>query len=189
MSKQKSRAVAHSRYYKNVTKRGAKTATKAQQGIKYYGYGVGDESTNQARGKWYSAEGATTHNDVREWATEQAIENKYTYTLVLSLKEGEMQSSDFVEAMKLEKVSNVFGDSWRLITHYDSDHVHAHVIAFRDTTVQRKDFTAWTNEIKGHLTSVELERIQEAELEQEQRVRSQQEQSLGRDRDLDYGLD
>lgn len=192
MSKEKTRAIAHSRYYKNETKKGTRTATKAQQGIKYYGYGVGDDKVEKARGHWYSSEGVTTHNDVRGWAAEQALENKYTYTLVLSLKDGQMKSTDFVEAMGQEKVKNVFGSNWRLITHYDSGHVHAHVIAFRDKTIQKKDFTAWTNDIKDYLTEREIDQIRESALElKKQNDRAQgiaQSRSRSRDRDLDNGL-
>ena len=166
---QQAPAITNLRYYQNRTKTGAPTASKVAQGVMYYGYGVqrldqeADEQL-QLRGTWYTPENdAVSHKDVRQWSGDNALENKYTYTAVLSARDGWMQAEDFNQVM--EK-AGVFTD-WRLIVHTDTEHVHAHVIAFREKTLVKAEFNAWRKEARSELEKLEQQRLQQ-EAEQEQ---------------------
>lgn len=162
MTKAKRPKFVHVRYYQNKTKRGRPTATKVKQGVYYYSYGLKEENPDQLqRGHWYSRVGPERYGDVAAWAAGNALTQPYTYTLVLSLRDGRMQPQDFVEAMQ-QASDGIFHD-WRLIPHYDTEHDHAHVIAFRDKTLSKKEFNQWRNSVADYLLTLEQQRLQEQE--------------------------
>ncbi len=150
----------HVRYYKNRTKKGKATASPVKRGIFYYSYGTKEMNPNlQSRGHWFSVFGEERYVDVAGWAARKALQHKYTYTMVLSLRDGPMQPGDFTDAMQQ---AGLFED-WRLIPHYDTAHDHAHVVAFRDKTLSRKEFDTWRNQVAASLLEAEEQRLQEAE--------------------------
>lgn len=155
------------RYYTNETKKGNASTAEVRRGVYYYGYGIREENPEQLpRGEWYSPHGWEKHGDVINWATGNARQHKYTYTILLSVKDGRMLDDDFTRAMQ---AGGVFAD-WRLITHTDTDHDHAHVITFRDETLSREQFDEWRGQVGDYLQQAEELRLQEAErLAEEQR--------------------
>ena len=156
------------RYYKNETKAKQPTSTLVKKSVYYYGYGTDitlpDGTTvypEEQRGDWYSSRGEETYGDVVTWASGNALNHKYTYTMVLSLRDGQMEPEDFVRAME-QAAGNYFED-YRLIVHYDTEHDHAHVMAFRDKILRRDDFNAFRLTMRNSLAELEQERIQERE--------------------------
>lgn len=156
------------RYYKNETKSKQPTASKVQKSAYYYGYGTDTTlpdgttiSPEKMRGEWQSLEGPEKHGDVVAWASGNALNHTYTYTMILSLRDGQMEPEDFVKAM--EKTAGNYFDDFRLIAHYDSQHDHAHVVAFRDKTLKKQEFNQFRLAMRQELDALEQERIQETE--------------------------
>lgn len=181
----------HARYYKNKTPGGKGSATAVKQGLFYYSYGTKEVNPDQRkRGEWYGRQGLSSHGEVVNWAVENALESQYTYTMVLSVRDGEMVPQDFMDVVQAN-CEECFND-WRLIVHYDTGHVHAHVVAFRDKTLKRKEFHRWSKEMRESLEEAERHRllVQQQESEQEQtRQPSGQERYLATDIDLDLDFD
>jgi hypothetical protein len=151
--------ITNVRYHRNRTKRGNVSYAKTTQSIAYYGYGK--PVTNpyrQLRGTWHDEQGAVaTHDDTLEWARQKSRQHQYTYKLVLSLRDGPMQARDFVQAMRASDSERWQG--WRLIVHRDTEHVHAHVVAFRDKKLPKEAFQQWKQETAAVLASLEGQRL------------------------------
>lgn len=155
-------AVTNVRYYPNTNRHNKPTTSKVKRAVFYYGYGPKTQNPDKLpRGEWYSQQGAERHGDVVAWAVGNAIHHKYTYTLVLSLRDGLMRPEDFIAAMAGAS-QEIFPD-WRLIIHTDTAHDHAHVMAFRDTTLSKQAFNAWRKKAGQLLQTAEQKRLQEAE--------------------------
>jgi hypothetical protein len=91
------------------------------------------------------------------------------YTLVLSVEEHDlMHSTDFQKIMEQD---HHFVD-WRVIEHTNTEHDHAHVIAFRDERLSGNAFKTWQQETCEHITELEHSRQLEMTrtLEQEQGI-------------------
>lgn len=157
----RARVITDSRYYKNTTKKGNPTTAKVGQSVRYYGYGVkeeGQEYDNAVRGEWLNPEGnEVSHQEVMAWSSEQALEHTYTYTMMFSVRDGQMEGSDFVEAMNAQEQ---FGD-YRLIMHTDTEHDHAHIMAFSDKVLSRSEFKEWRREVRPVLTEREEYRLEQ----------------------------
>lgn len=167
------------RYYKNTTRTGEKTTALVKKSIFYYGYGTEQTLPNgqvisptEMRGDWHSPQGPDDHANVINWAVQNAENHTYTYTMILSLRDGEMEPEDFQKAMNIAG-RNHFND-YRLIVHYDTEHDHAHVVGFRDKTMSRQDFNQFRLDLRSTLEELEASRIQEAELRQEEQQQQRQ---------------
>lgn len=136
----------------------------------------------EERGDWYSPQGQEKYGDVLTWASGNALNHKYTYTMILSLRDGQMEPEDFIEAMN-ETAENYF-DDYRLIVHYDTNHDHAHVMAFRDTVLRRGEFDRFRLEMRDKLSSLEEQRILEQDVEPEKGISIQQEMDWEDDLEL-----
>ncbi len=174
------RTIVHARYIKNRTPKGRVTIRQLSRAVHYIGYGHKFENPKEfLRGQWHSAQGRHSHEDVVAWAEEQAQSNRYTYTLVLSVRDGMMQDEDFTRTMTSAKwqtqAETRFPTDWRLMVHRDSDHDHAHVVFFRDRTVRKAELAQWRESLQATLNSY-----------QEQRIAEQQAQGIVRERAL-YG--
>lgn len=171
--------VMHARYIRNVTSKGNPSVKQTNRAVQYIGYGHKFENPREyLRGQWHSPNGEVSHDQVKAWAEDQAQQRRYTYTLVLSVRDGIMQDDDFVETVKEmseKSEGNDFSTDWRMMVHRDSDHDHAHVMLFRDRTLQKAQLARWREEIQAALA------IREA-----QRLTEQQEQGIVRERAL-YG--
>lgn len=182
--------IANVRYYKNHTPTGRPSHAKVKRGMQYYTYGNWRDREPRERGQWHSPDGVISTEEAQQWASEQARLNEYTYTLMLSLRDGNMQEQDFVQAMQHAG----FFDNWRLIQHRDSEHDHAHVIAFRPNKLQKQEFVQWKELIMEQLQKVERQRleqqqqlIQERRLAYEQQLEKEQAFEHARGQGYDYG--
>ncbi len=97
--------------------------------------------------------------------------------MVLSLRDGEMQPQDFIQAMNRAAQETETFQDYRLIVHHDTEHVHAHVIAFRDKTLKRKELMAWKDAVERPLQEAEVKRLAEAAPRQLQQNEPQQKQN------------
>lgn len=175
MSKQ-APAITNLKYYKNETKKGNATATSAKKSLHYYTYGREEEIE---RGEWHEPSGrAVSGDEMQQWIEENATANKYTYTAVLSLRDGEMEVEDFLKAMNKQEQ---FTD-YRLIRHQDTTHDHAHVMAFRPKTLTKAEFNEWRRTVGRELEALEQERIAERAREQSQELELEKEAGF----ELDY---
>ncbi len=114
------------------------------------------------------------------WATENATNYKYTYTLVLSVRDAAMQNEDFTETvsdMMTQQKAAGFPTDWRMMVHRDSDHDHAHLILFRDKTLRKAQLAQWRQAMQHELA-----------IREEQRLEEQATQGLKRQRDYLGGL-
>ena len=144
-------AIAHLRYYKNETNKGSATASKAKRSVHYYSRGVARDQEAE-RGIWYTPDGNTESSaEVERWASEQALDNKYTYQIVLSLRDGQVDEHTFLEAMK---DGGVFTD-FRLIQHRDSRHDHAHIMGFRPKVLRKREFDQFRQQTRAFLEKAE----------------------------------
>jgi hypothetical protein len=178
--------IANVRYYKNRTPTGRASHAKVKRGMQYYSYGNWREKEPQERGQWHSPDGVVSTEKAHQWASEQARLNEYTYTLMLSLRDGNMQEEDFTQAMEHAG----FFDNWMLIQHRDSEHDHAHVIAFREKKLPKQEFAKWKELIMEQLQKAERHQLaQEQQLIQQRRQEQQLEQAsrLERSRGQGYG--
>jgi len=158
------------RYYKNETITKQPTTSKVQKSAYYYAFGTSttlqDGTTiypEEMRGEWQSPAGPEKHGNVVTWASGNALNHTYTYTMILSLRDGQMEPEDFIKAM--ESTAGEHFDDYRLIVHYDTNHDHAHVMAFRDTTLSKKEFNQFRLAMREQLQELESERIREREQE------------------------
>ncbi len=103
-------------------------------------------------------------NRVRQRAFErlERLEGKSSRAVL----RGREVSNDLLLPDQVMEKAGVFTD-WRLIVHTDTEHVHAHVIAFREKTLVKAEFNAWRKEARSELEKLEQQRLQQ-EAEQEQ---------------------
>jgi hypothetical protein len=95
-------AIADVRAYKNLTRSGRPTATKAARSVNYYSYGrQADQVEKQAlRGVWYGSEGQTSHEEVMRWAKETAESHEQTFQLLLSVREERLEADDYRQVVE-----------------------------------------------------------------------------------------
>lgn len=156
--------IVNARYGRNRTAKGNPTATPAKKALYYYGYGVRQDNPEQlARGHWYGPDGDTTYGETVNWATNQAKRHKLHYKIMISVRDGRMQSEDFAKAMA---ASGLMPNDYRLILHTDTDHDHAHILVFRDKPLHAALFQKWRAEVLEEINKLEQERIIEREREQ-----------------------
>lgn len=173
------RTIVHARYIKNRTPKGNVTTKRMSRAVHYIGFGHKFENPKAyLRGQWHNSDGKQSHEDVVDWAQEQAQHHRYTYTLVLSVRDAMMQDGDFTNSLReaqTETGLEQFPTDWRLMVHRDSDHDHAHVVFFRDRTVRKAELAQWREALQATLNHY-----------QEQRIEEQQAQGVVREREL-YG--
>lgn len=141
---------------------------------KYYTYREGPDLRSR---QWYSQDGALSYDELTECVKEHAQAYGYSYRIVLSTKEARVSIDDYRDTL-----GDRFGEYY-LIEHDNTDHPHAHVIAFTKKMLKGQEFTAMRERL--------AERERAAELEQA----AQRDQAQDRDgpaphqvQDNDYGL-
>jgi hypothetical protein len=150
------------RYDKTRTKKGNVSRSAVKKAVYYAMFGHPEHNPDQLpRGEWFSSAGVEKHGHVLNWAEGSAVNHPYCYRLVLSLKEGQMRPEDFVTALQQDS-QGLFQD-FRLVVHEDTQHTHAHVLAFRDKTLSKQEFYQWKKEVGSCLVELEQMRLQEAE--------------------------
>ena len=165
MAESKSRPLPFVRltYTANRTPTGRRTATPARKAARYFAYAndLEAERSGQQRGHWYGPDGSKhEHEPVLAWAAAGAKAHHYTFQALLSLPEGRLSAEDFTRAMREGK----YIDDFRLIPHDDTEHSHAHVLFFRDSRMDKEQFTDWHERIRQSLAAREGATLQAREL-------------------------
>ena len=174
--------VVHAKYIPNRSKKSGKPAIeRTMKSVQYIGFGHKFENPKQfQRGQWYSAADEQSHDEVSAWAQSQAQAHKYTYSFVLSVRDGAMEDGDFVgttRKLMTDQADTDFPTDWRMMVHRDSDHDHAHLILFRDKTLRKAQLAQWRQAFQAELGALE-----------EQRLAEMREQGLTRQREYLGGL-
>jgi len=141
-------------YALNRTPTGRRTATPARKAARYFAFGKDRQAEREGeqRGEWYGPDGQIhTHEEVLAWAAGQAKEHQYTFQALLSVPEGRLRPADFTLALQEAR----YIDSWRLMSHEDTAHSHAHVLFFRDGRMEKEVFADWHQQIRHHLAALE----------------------------------
>jgi hypothetical protein len=123
-------------------------------------------------------------DEVAQWVQAQAHQQRYTYHLVLSVPNAPASAAEFQQAMRhgFEQTGE-FGE-FRLITHDNTDHAHAHVLAFRDKTLWGAEREQWQAAVQAPLLELE-----QAYFEQRRALALEQQQAYVHSHSADLGLD
>ncbi len=153
---------------KNRTPTGKRTATPAKKAAIYFAFGrdMQAKEAGQQRGEWIGPAGEPySHADVLAWGREQSFQYEQTFQALLSVPEGWLTAGDYAEALR--KAGQI--PDFRLMTHDDTAHSHAHVLFFRDKRLQKEDFMRWHGRVQQELAALERKQLsgQEAVREQE----------------------
>lgn len=141
-------------YARNRTASGRRTATPARKAARYVAFGRDRkaEKEGKQRGEWYGPDGQIhAHEEVLAWAAEQARSHRYTFQALLSVPEGRLRATDYGRALREAR----YIESWRLMSHEDTGHSHAHVLFFRDGRMDREVFADWHEQIRRQLAALE----------------------------------
>jgi hypothetical protein len=189
MSKTKVMAIADVRSYRNLTKTGRPTATKVARTVQYYSYGRSSEvDTEQSlRGEWFGPSGQTTHQEVMVWAKMAARANSHTFQLLLSVREGKLEETDYQQIVDncADLLERAHVTDYRLIAHEDSAYNHAHCLFFAEQKIEKSIFTVWQRALVRELTAVQAERAQQQELALQLAWQRQQEEAQQQQRRLE----
>ena len=143
----------HVRLQENRTPTGRRTSTPARRAALYYAYGRQreDRLAGRQRGAWLKPDGTVTdHEEVMAWIRAEAPQHRYTFQGLLSVPEGALPGPAFCQALR--RGGQI--DSWRLITHTDTQHRHAHVLWFGDERLKKDHFLAWQQAVRAELAAL-----------------------------------
>lgn len=159
-------AIARMRYFRNLTQNDVPSNSQVQRSMYYYGYGkTRQRLAHETRGVWYDQNGEVRlYGAALAWAKGTALHNKYTYTLLLSVKDVRLAPEAFVAALQQSK--SPFAQ-WRLIAHADTAHAHAHVIAFSDRLLPKREVVGWSSRTRNVLEELRHEQMQQLDPAQE----------------------
>lgn len=146
-------AIARVRYFCNQKQDGTPSTTPVQKSMFYYGYGTPDKSRGkETRGVWYDQNGdVRSYGAALAWAKGTALRNKYTFTLLLSVKDVRLAPEAFVTAMRHSAPPF---SQWRLIAHDDTAYAHAHVIAFSNRPIPKRVIVGWSSRARDVLQAL-----------------------------------
>lgn len=179
--------------FPNRTATGRHSSTNARKLAQYCAFGRGTQAEQAARpqrGIWHDHTAQPrSHEEVLAWVKSQGQEQPYTYQFILSVKQLELSPLEYGQAMKAG--GDELFPSWMLMAHTDSDHSHAHVLAFGDNDIRIKSepFQHWRHEVQTALAQFQERRLRE-ELHQEEQQREFQHREIQREvrRSLGLGL-
>ena len=177
--------------FPNRTATGRVSSTNARKLAQYCAYGRGsqaEQAERPQRGIWHDHTAKPrSHEDVLAWVKSQGQEHPYTYQFILSVKHLELSALEYGQAMKAG--GQEMFPSWMLMAHTDSDHSHAHVLAFgdKDIRIKSEGFQQWRNQVQMALAQFQERRLRE-ELEQENRHQENRHQELHRESRRSLGL-
>lgn len=161
----------------NRTPTGRASATAARKLVQYLAYGRGrpaEQARRLQRGVWYGENGRSfNHDQVMGWVAQQGKANHYTHQLILSVKEAHLSPAAYGQALQVEGAP--FAE-WRLVVHQDTDHPHAHVIAFSDAEIRvtGRDFRHWWLAARQELEKQQHLITQQRDLAPQQRAQTTQ---------------
>lgn len=153
------------RTQENRTPTGRRTSTPAKQATLYYAFGRDKEAQleGRQRGQWLGPDGRVhTQEEVMNWVKAKALEHRYTFQGILSVPEGALSAAEFGQAM--QKGSQT--EDWRLISHGDTKHRHAHVLWFGDKRMGKKAFLSWQAEVRAELVRLEQQQTNDRAAQQ-----------------------
>jgi hypothetical protein len=185
--------------FANRTKTGRPSATAAGKLARYCALGREKQHQLEPRGTWYSEKGQqVSHEEVMAWVEQQGKQLAYTHQFVLSARDTQLSAADYCQAMQAG--GRLFSE-WRLIAHDDTNHSHAHAIAFgpAEVRVKGQEFQEWWHKVHAeleaaqskqlaHERAAQLEMQLRQELERRQELQLQQEQAEQR-LSRGYGLE
>jgi hypothetical protein len=100
-------------------------------------------------GRWQASDGRPLeYEQVWREVTDRAHEAGYTYRVMLSTRDVELDADDYARVL-----DGQFAD-WYLTAHHAGDHPHAHAIAFSDHRLGVRDL----QEMRAELAELELGR-------------------------------
>lgn len=155
------RPIVRLQHTPNRTPTGKRTATPARKAANYFAFG---RDTNQAdgkqRGEWLGPSGQPhQHDDVLDWAQNQARHHEHTFQALLSVPQARLTGKDYAHA--LEEAKQI--EEWRMVVHNDTHYSHAHVLFFRDQRLPRVQFEQWQAQVQQELILLEAKRLAEPE--------------------------
>jgi hypothetical protein len=171
-----------------IVKASYQTRSKGIKGVmdsyRYYSY---REGTDLAQCQWYDRDGRALDFDAaREEIRERAQHYGYTYRVILSTEQVELSPNDYRAALADQFLDYYF------VLHRNTEHPHAHVVAFDKKTVPRDELEAMRERLGEREQVREQERAHEQARQQEQEVareRARVQEHVRRqelDRDWDY---
>jgi hypothetical protein len=170
----KAKSIVRMEYFRNRTPTGRPSATAVRHLTMYLAYGRGrpqEQRERSLRGLWHDQSNTIQyHRDVLSWVEDLAKQNRFTYQFILSAKGQSLYEEQYNDA--LYSGGDLFSE-WRLISHSDSRHAHAHVLAFDDREILINDpqFQSWCQRVREALAAF---RDQHLELSQEQQQQIEQ---------------
>jgi hypothetical protein len=172
-----------------IIKASYQTRAKGTKGVmdshRYYSY---REGPDLAQRQWYDRDGrALDFDTAREEMRERAEHYGYTYRITLSTAEADLSPDDY---------RTVLGEQfpeYYLIEHANTEHPHAHVVAFGKQTVKRDELASMRVRLSEREQIREQERAREqARLREQEVAREQaraQEQARRQELDHDFDMD
>ena len=122
--------------------------------VDYYGWREGADVDRV----WHASDGRELDQDAAKGEIEErAEEAPYTYRVVLSTREAELDADDYGQVL------DEHFDDWYFTTHHEGEHPHAHAVAFSDERIDRDDLAG----LRERLGELELEHEQGLEREPE----------------------
>ncbi|MBA3946595.1 MAG: hypothetical protein H0X37_18775 [Herpetosiphonaceae bacterium] len=166
-----------------IVKASYQTRSKGTKGVmdsyRYYSY---REGPDLAQRQWYDRDGrALDFDEAKEEIRERAEHYGYTYRVILSTEQARLAPDDYRAVLGQQF------PEYYLIEHANTEHPHAHVMAFNKKTVPRDELEAMRERLG------EREQVREQERAKEQVRRQEQEQERVREQarrqELDRGWD
>ena len=160
-------AIGRVRYSRNLTQDGRPSNFQVQRSMYYYGYGKPEQRRDgETRGTWYDQNGdVRSYGAALAWVKGTALRNKYTFTMLLSVKDVRLAPEAFVTAMRLSQPPF---SQWRLIAHDDTAYAHAHVIAFSNRPIPKYMIVGWSSRAREVLEEMRHEQVRRLDQPKEQ---------------------
>lgn len=174
------------RTQENRTPTGRRTSTPAKQAALYYAFGRDKEAQleGRQRGEWLGPDGRVhTQEEVMDWVKAKAMAHRYTFQGILSVPEGELSAAEFGRAMQKGGQT----EDWRLISHEDTKHRHAHVLWFGDKRMGKKAFLSWQSEVRAELVRLEQQQTNDRAARQEMELDTGQARARAKGQEVGLG--
>jgi hypothetical protein len=126
---------------------------RISRSVDYYTWREGADDQPRT---WHDQDGRELGYDAaKEEVAEHASEASYTYRIVLSTRDAQLDPEHYAAVLKEQF------DDFYLTAHHAGDHPHAHAIAFSDHRLNAGEL----GEMREHLHEFEIKREQQLELD------------------------
>ena len=159
----KARSIVRLQQFKNHTRTGRPSATGVRKLAMYIAYGRGgvrEQVERPQRGQWLGEKGqAISHEKVMIWVQQEVKNQVMTYEFILSFYTVHLTPASYWHALQAHQPP--FGE-WRLLCHDDTNHSHAHLIAFgvKEIEIKEPAFQEWCQAVRhalAHYQDIQLE--------------------------------